>query len=284
MSEQTTKNKKFVLIAGILAVGILAASIAGGQLLNATAQYAPNSAGTSTNSTVSTSGTATVKVQADKVTVNVAVETNGTTASEAVARNAEISGQVIAALKELGITEDQISTSYFSVYPVYEWVYPPCIMEGDMKSESGASGAVRPEIYPPPPECQGKNVITGYKASNNLSVTLDADENVGEVIDTAVGAGANNVSGAYFFISQERQQELRDSLIAEAIANAEHRATIAANAVDMKISGVQSISLNDVYFPVFYKGLESFDAGAGTQILPGQQEVTTTVSVVFFIS
>ena len=41
-------------------------------------------------------------------------------------------------------------------------------------------------IYPPPPECNPSNVITGYTASNSVTVTLDADENVGSVIDSAV--------------------------------------------------------------------------------------------------
>ena len=54
----------------------------------------------------------------------------------------------------------------------------------------------------------------------------------------------------------------------------------------MKISGVQSVNLNDVYFPIYSK---SFDAGSkdsaqATPILPGEQDITTTVSVVFFFN
>jgi hypothetical protein len=150
---------------------------------------------------------------------------------------------------------------------VYEWRSPPCI-----------------EIYPQPPECAPKNEIVGYAASNSVTVTLDADADVGEVIDTAVAAGATNVNGAYFFASTERQEEIRSSLIEEAIDNARNRADKAAAAVDMEITGVKSINLNDIYFPVFYKDFAVESAAGSTPILPGQQEISMTVQVTFLMS
>ena len=272
------------LIAGILAIGMVGASIAGGQLLSASAQQNPNEPmpvdigcptgaevcediENTVHSVVSTSGTATVKVDPDKVTVTIGVETQGLTAEEAATKNAELMEKVITALKELGVTDDQISTSWYNVFPIYDYRSPPCI-----------------EIYPQPPDCAPKSEITGYRASNSLSVTLDADEDVGSVIDGAVRAGANNVNGVYFFVSEERQQQIRDGLIKEAIDNARSRADKAAEAVNMGITGVKSIHLNDVYFPVFYKDVAAESTGASTPILPGQQQVTMTVQVTFLMS
>ena len=272
------------MIAGILAIGVLAASIASAQLLSARAQVNPATDSVdlecdptaeiceleideAIKSVVSTSGTATVKVDPDKVTVTIGVDTQGMTAAEASTKNAEMMEKVLAALRALGITDDQISTNWYSVYPQYEYRSPPCI-----------------EIYPQPPECVPKSEITGYTASNSISVTLDADEDVGKVIDAAVAAGANNVSGAYFFVSEERQQEIRDGLIEKAIDNARSRADKAAGAVNMTISGVKSINLNDVYFPVFYKDFAQEATGASTPILPGQQQITMNVQVIFFMS
>ena len=285
MSDQNNR-KTFALIAGILAVGLLAASIVGGQMLSAQAQnpddpmpvdlecetgaeVCEQQIEDAVHSVVSTSGTATVKVTPDKVSVTVGVETQAGTASEAAEQNAELMNKVIAALKELGIAEDQISTNWYSVYPVYGTVEPltMCI-----------------EIYPVPPECQSRTEIVGYKASNSVTVTMDADEDVGAVIDGAIAAGANNVNGAYFFVSEERQQEIRDGLIKEAIDNARSRAAIAAGAVGMSIDGVKSISLNDVYFPVIYKDLAQSAVGGSTPIVPGQQEISQSVQVVFIMS
>lgn len=288
MSEQKTNKRMFALIAGILAIGMVAASIVGGQMLSAQAQQENSTSSevvTSIDdidcetevsavhcvdqvvqSVVSTSGTATVKVNPDKVSVTIGVETRGETAEEAAAANAELMEKVLAALRDLGVAENQISTNWYSVWPVYEWKSPPCI-----------------EVFPQPPECTPKSEVTGYAASNSVTVTLDADEDVGKVIDTAVAAGATNVNGAYFFVSTERQEEIRNGLIEEAIANARSRADKAAAAVDMQITGVKSINLNDVYFPVLYRDFAAAE-GASTPILPGQQEISQTVQVTFLMS
>jgi uncharacterized protein len=285
MSDQKTNNRKtLALIAGILAIGMVAASITGGQMLSAQAQNSddpmpvdlecPTGATVCeqqiedvVHSVVSTSGTATVKVDPDKVSITIGVDTQNKTAEEAAQENAKIMEQVLADLKNLGTKDDQISANWYSVYPVQEYRSPPCI-----------------DIYPQPPECQPKSEITGYRASNSVTVTLDADANVGQVIDSAVAAGANNVNGAYFFVSDEKQQEIRDSLIEKAIDNARGRADKAASAVDMDIMGVKSINLNDVYFPVFYKDFAAEASGATTPIMPGQQQISMTVQVTFTMS
>jgi uncharacterized protein YggE len=280
MSIKTNK-RTLSLIAGILAIGMVAASITAGQLLSAQAQNStsvdldcePNAEiceqqiEETVQSIVSTSGTAIVKVDPDKVSVTIGVETNGATAAEASAANAELMEKVLAALRDLGIEDDQMSTGWYSVYPAYELRSPPCI-----------------EIYPQPPECNPKNEITGYTAHNSVTVTLDADEDIGSVIDAAVAAGATNVNGASFFVSTERQEEIRSGLIKEAIDNARSRADKAAEAVNMEITGVKSINLNDVYFPVSYRDFSLEQAGASTPILPGQQEISMTVQVTFLMS
>jgi len=285
MSNQTNK-RTLALIAGILAIGMVAASITGGQLLSARAQNStsvdldcePNAEiceqqiEETVQSIVSTSGTAIVKVDPDKVSVTIGVETNGTTAAEAAAANAELMKKVLAALKDLGIADDQISTNWYSVYPVYSSKEPVnvCrVMEG----------------FPVPPECYvNDQEIKSYTASNSVTATLDASEDVGKVIDEVVAAGATNVNGAYFFVSAERQEEIRSSLIEDAIDNARSRADTAAAAVDMEITGVKSINLNDVYFPVFYKDFAAAEGPSSTPILSGQQEVSMTVHVTFLMS
>ena len=228
-------------------------------------------------STVSTSGTATTEVRPDQLSVTVGVETNSTTAQEAVILNANLTTQLVEAVRGLGINENQIETSSYSLSPIYEYIVPPqpCI-----------------EIYPPPPGCETRQEIIGYRASNAVTVTLDvnAELNAGQVIDAAIGAGANRVDGIVFFISPDTQQQIRDTLIRDAIANARQRANIAAEALAMTISGVQSATLNPIDFPVYSVDLregaaaQADSVSAPTPILPGQQEVLTTVSVVFYLS
>jgi uncharacterized protein YggE len=235
-------------------------------------------------STLSVSSTSTTEVRPDQLSVTLGAETNATTAQEAVSQNANLTAQVIGAIRGLGIDENRIETSSYSVSPIYEYIQPsqPCI-----------------EIYPPPPGCETRQEIIGYRATNTVAVTLDVpffrvatqsvpDVNAGQVIDAAVGAGANRIDGVIFFISPDRQQEIRDTLIGDAIANARQRANIAAEALQMTVSGVESVTINPIDFPLFSLQESSFGAAdtvsAPTQILPAQQEVSTTVSVVFYIS
>lgn len=259
-------NPKFVLLSAVLAAGLLGSVFAADQMLQSAA--AQNSE-QSDRPTVTTSGTATASVDPDKFTVTVGVETNGTTSEEAASANADLIAKVIEALKELGIADEEMSTSSYSIYPVYSQSEPvnACrVMEG----------------YPIPPECYVTGEVVSYKAVASISVTLDADGAVdaGQVIDAAIEAGANNVNGAYYFLSSEMQEQVRNELIAGAIENAKHRADVAAEAVGMEVVGVKSINLNDVYFPVFYRG---FDVAQSTQILPGQQEVSMSASVTYFV-
>lgn len=297
-------RRRLTLLAGTFAFGLLASSLIGSsQMSTAQAQESddpmpvdigcPTGAETcednrimtnalhsdNNNTTiVTTLGTATTKVQPDKFSVIVGIETNGTTASEAALGNANRTQKVIAALQELGITqENQLSTISYTISPIYRQAdgqLSPCI-----------------EIYPPPPECQPKRHIAGYVASSHLMVTMDAggDISAGEVIDASNEAGANIVNGAFFFVSQEMQEQVRSSLITDAMANAETRANIAANAVGMEVSGVLSVILNDASFPVSDNGplLESrvaANSDIGTQILPGEQQVTMTLGVVYSVT
>ena len=237
-------------------------------------------------STLSVTSTATTEVRPDQLSVTVGVETNDTTAQEAVSQNSNLTAQVIEAVRGLGIGENRIETSSYSVSPIYEFIQPPqlCI-----------------EIYPPPPGCETRQEIIGYRATNTVTVTLDVpffrmitqpvpDVNAGQVIDAAIGAGANRVDGIVFFISPDRQQEIRDMLIGDAISNARERANIAADALAMTVSGVESATINPLDFPVFSLGFQEGSAAAAdsvsapAQILPGEQEVSITVSVVFYIS
>lgn len=305
MSDQHKPTKKLILLAAVLAAGLLAAVFAASQLTASATAQTGDVNGTegqtpvtsqdevdcevdpsqvhcveeaelisapvnNDRSTLSVSGMATARTQPDMVSVTVGIETNSTTAAEAASANAELVDATITTLAELGITEEQMATSSYNLFPVYSDVQPDeaCIA-----------------IFPPPPGCEPSAVITGYRASSSLTVTLDAEGEVdaGTVIDTAIGAGANNVSGVFFFVSPEKQQEIRDGLIADAIADARHKADVAAEALEMEVSGIHSVSLADVHFPIFARGAETLQVDAGTQILPGEQEVTSTVSITYFI-
>jgi hypothetical protein len=210
-------------------------------------------------------GTAFKRINPDKVSITLGVEIQEKTAKEAAAKNAELMNAIMSRLKELGLTTNEISTSYYNIYPIYE--YPPVIYEK--------------EIVPPRPQSP---VLVGYRASNTITITTSASADVGEIIDAAVDAGANQVQGVSYFVSEEVQRQMNRQLIEQAVLDAKAKAESALSPLNMQIVGVKNINLNDVYFPVYSYDKATFEgAAAPTPILPSQQQVSASVSVTFII-
>ena len=213
--------------------------------------------------TLHATGTAIKKVSPNKVSITLGVETQELTAKDAAAKNAEMMNAIINKLKALGLSTDEISTSYFNIYPVYE--YPPVIYEKDIP---------RPQ----------SPVLVGYRVTNTITITTDAGEDVGAIIDGAVDAGANQVQGVSFFVSEEVQGQMNKQLIEQAVLDAKAKAESALSPLNMQIVGVKNINLNDVYFPVYSYDKVALEGGAApTPILPSQQQVSASVSVTFII-
>jgi uncharacterized protein YggE/predicted secreted protein len=266
----------FILL-GIVATLALAGAFFGTQ----SSAVAVNAASQSENSddetrTLSVTGISNAKVSPDRVAISFAVESQEKTAQQATQANAEITTPVIEALKEAGVSESEIGTSYYNVYPIYEYVETPaeCIQygEGDQVQK-----------YCPPPAL--KQILVGYKAVNGIAVESAQLDRVGQWIDAAVQAGANRVDYLYFSISSQRQDEIRNDLIAEAVQDARNKAKVALEPLGMEIVDVLSINLDS--YPIIYpkRGYE-YAAGAPsatTPIIPGTQEVSASIHATFEI-
>ena len=211
-------------------------------------------------------GTASKKISPDKVSATLGVETQEKTAQEAAKKNAEIMNAIINGLKGLGLDTSQISTSYYNIYPVYE--YKPILEE---------------RVLPPYPQNQ---VLVGYRVTNTITVTASPNANIGEIIDMAISAGVNQVQGVNYFVSEEVQSKMNTELIEEAVLNARMKAEKALAPLNMQIVGVKNLNLNDVYYPVYMSPQIAFSAeakSAPTPILPSEQQVSASVSVTFMI-
>jgi len=287
MSDTRKKTKMYAIIAavsiGILAVALVSGLYAKVPVANGNTIVTPNdnlpgdkvnaeqgfsgvvfdNQGNDSYFTLYATGTAIKKVSPNKVSITLGVETQELTAKDAAAKNAEMMNAIINKLKALGLSTDEISTSYFNIYPVYE--YPPVIYEKDIP---------RPQ----------SPVLVGYRVTNTITITTDAGEDVGAIIDGAVDAGANQVQGVSFFVSEEVQGQMNKQLIEQAVLDAKAKAQSALSPLNMQIVGVKNINLNDVYFPVYSYDKVALEGGAApTPILPSQQQVSASVSVTFII-
>jgi uncharacterized protein YggE len=210
----------------------------------------------SLNNTLSVTGSATTNTKSDKVSVSLGVETTDKIAEKALHLNSNLMNKVINALKESGVQENETSTSSFTINPNYNY------------SEYGAKG----------------NLI-GFTVSNSVHITSSNINQISQWIDTAVQTGANTVNDIYFSISPNKLEEIKNSLLKEAVANAKSKADIVAAAGGLNIAGIQSITVGELGLPTVpvYSKSVAFDEASSTPILAGEQEISTTVSIVYIL-
>ena len=214
--------------------------------------------------TISVSGSATASSNPDTLIIVLGVESEAKTANESLSQNSHSLNSVISSLSNSGISEDDVQTSNFSIYPLYD----------SIKDSN--------DNY--------KQILIGYHVSNILSIHTEKIDSAGEIIDVAVSSGVNRVDGVSFQLTDESLQKISDSLIADAINDASQKAENALSPLNYKIVGVKSIVINDHAVPYFETPMRaSFDGFAESSmksapIMSGDQEITTNVSVVFFIA
>jgi uncharacterized protein YggE len=212
------------------------------------------------NNTLLVSGSASNQTKPDKVTVSLGVETTNSTAQVALASNSDLMNKVLNALKAAGVQENETSTSTFSITPNYN--YSADTNEGR---------------------------LIGFTVSNSIQIQSGNIENVSKWIDTAVTSGTNNVNSIYFSLSEDRMNKIKNSLLTDAIDNANAKADIAASAAGLKVIGIKSIRVGQPVIapsPIPVYRAEALDGGGpapSTQIISGQQEVSATVDVIYLM-
>jgi uncharacterized protein YggE len=224
-----------------------------------TSNPAQNITTTTDTNTLSLSGSATTIVKPGKVTVSLGLETTNRTADVALAANSKIMNQVLDRLKATGVRDNETSTSSFNISPNYN----------HSQTSSTASA------------------ITGFTVSNTIQIQSTNINNTSKWIDAAIDAGANTVDGIDFALSDKKLQETKTNLIKQAMRDARAKADIVASAAGVKIVGIRSISLNELAIqphnsvPLAKKSLAA--EARPIQIISGQEEVATTIDVIFMI-
>ena len=214
--------------------------------------------------TISVSGSATTSSNPDTLIIVLGVESEAKTANDSLSQNSDSLNSVISALTNSVISEDDIQTSNFSIYPLYD----------SIKDSDG----------------NWQQILNGYRVSNILLIQTDKINSAGDIIDAAVSSGANRVDNISFQLSDDKLQKISDDLIANAINDATQKAEKALVPLNQKIVGVKSVVIHDNAIPYYDSPMRaSFDGFAESSmksapIMSGDEEITTNVSVVFYIA
>jgi hypothetical protein len=204
---------------------------------------------------ISVTGEASISVPPDRAEIDAGVTTDAKTAREASEANNVAMGKVLAALKGAGIDEKDVQTSRISLQPQYS-----------------ASTSSRP----------GPSTIVGYRASNRVAIRLKDVAKVANVIDTLVGAGANDIGNINFMVSNA--SKLLDEAREKAVADARRKAEIYAKAAGVMLGQPLSISEDGAPQAVFRgKMAAPIAAAATTPIAQGEETLSVSVAVTWAI-
>jgi len=193
--------------------------------------------------TVEGKGQITVKPDQAKLTIGVVTENPQVQIAQQ--ENAMISKRVIKALKQIGIEENAIKTSIYSVQPRYDYV-------------------------------DGKSILKGYEVEHQLEVTVKDLSKVGTVYDVAIKNGANRSGGVQFSVTNP------DAYYREALKRAVHNArekaeglaqTIGATLTTIPIKIVELVHQQERVYPAF----STHVAAATTQEVPPIQTGEFTI-------
>ena len=200
---------------------------------------------------ITVSGEDTVSVPPDLALVDGGVTSDAKTAREASDANNAAMAKVLAALKGAGIAEKDMQTSRLSLFPQYAQQQRP-------------NG--------------GPNVVTGYRASNRVTVRVRDVTKVANTIDTLVTAGANEVGGINFIVT--KASELLDDARNQAVADARRKAELYAKAAGVTLGAPISISEDGANPPPAPMMLRKAAADfASAPVAQGEEVLRVNVSV-----
>ena len=230
---------KLARIALLAAAGVAIAAFAG-VFQPSGARSAP---GDTSSGGITVLGTGSTNVTPDRASFAFGTVSQAATANAALTASSQSVARVIAALKKAGVAQADIQTSDVSLSP--------------RMNNNG-------------------DEIVGYTASNTVTATVRKIGAAGDVVDAAVGAGANQVSGPNLLAS-DQDAAYRNALKA-AVADARAKAETLANASSATLGKITAIVEGGgaVPMPVAAGAKDS-----SVPIEPGTQRIEASVSVTF---
>jgi uncharacterized protein YggE len=201
---------------------------------------------------ITVTGTGKVTLTPDIAYINIGVHTENASAKDAVAANNTQAQAVVTAIKGFGIADKDIQTTNFSINPQQQ--YDP-------------SGKVTGIIY---------------AVDNTVYVTVRDLTKLGNLLDTTVSSGANNINSIQFDVADKT--DALSQARAAAVADAHKQAGELTKATNVTLGDVQTISYYDSTVPItmqFAKSDVLAPAAASVPVQAGSMQVTTTVTIVY---
>lgn len=251
-----SKNRLSIVIAIsatlLLLVAVLFAAQAGVAPLDVQAQTG-STAPTDLPRTITVVGQGKVNVKPDVAQTTIGVEVVKPSVDAASSEAQAVMDAVLSTLGQYVDVDQDVQTSAFSIW--VERPYGPDNLPGE-------------EAF--------------YHVSNQVSVTIRDLDKVGEILDAAIKAGANNIYGVNFSVADPTNLEAdaREIAITDAQAKAEALATLSQVKLGPVVSVSEVVGGNSPA-PMFDSAVGL--GGGGGPIAPGEQQMKLQLQVVYAI-
>jgi uncharacterized protein YggE len=243
-----------LVVVAMLSIGGLAFALAGAP--RSTQPVAEAAASTTGERSITVVGIGKVAGTPDIARVTVGIETQAPSLQKAVDDNKVKMNGLLETLKQLGLADKDIRTSNYSVYT--ERVAPP------------ASGV----------EVSTDQMI--YHVTNQVDVTVRDVNQIGNVLDEAVAAGANNIYGVNF--SVEDTAKLEADARAKAVADGQARAEELAQLNGVQLGEVLTVSeVVGGAVPLYREAAMGLGGGGGTPVQPGELEMSASIQITYAV-
>lgn len=186
----------------------------------------------------------------DTAMVSFGVSKTASTVQSAKDQVNEIANKITEDLKKLGVNEKDIKTTNYSVNPQYDY-----------------SG--------------GTQRLTGYVVNTNMQAKLQPIDKANQAIDITTQDGATQVNGVQFIVNDSKEKELTNEARKKAIADAKEKAQNLADAASMRLGRIVDIKENAQSprpYPILM-GAEKAGGGEPTQLNPGENTITSTITL-----
>lgn len=206
-------------------------------------------------SVISVTGSETVKMKPDRARVQFTIETQADTAKKAQSDNDDEINDLVDTLEDLGVSDSDITTSNYSLYPKYDY------------SDNGDGS------------------ITGYTLSCTLLVDNQDVDGVSTIIAGCSDAGITSISGLEYYC--EDDTDSYSDALKKAIADAQTKAEAVAEAAGSELGSIVSITETtdgNMSEPDTYYNFQTKQTMADSAtIFPSDVEVTAGVTVVYSV-
>lgn len=209
---------------------------------------------TQKESSFSVTGESEIVTSPDQAEVSAGIVVNRPTIAAAQDEANRVASTLTQSLQEIGIKKEDIKTTNYNVQPEYDYQNP------------------------------GQRIL-GYSVNTNMQIKTKNLDLVNQIIDTATAAGANQVHGVQFTLSEEKEKELTKQAREEAINDAQANAKELAQLAGMKLGRIVNIMENTGGQPPIYFAEKSMavdglgGGGEPTQIEPGSTNFSYSVTL-----